>query len=185
MNVYRVAGLSAPVVLLFSVLAAVSLWPEFSWTDNHLSDLAGFEGMQPYWSARGLPSVIFNAGLVLVGVLELVFSGGLAKSGLVSKEGSYLFAFSAVSLVGVGALPETLGWPHVVASYAFFISMPLAVLLAGVSIKEEKLGLAFKACAVLLGLGVIALGALDLGAVMQFPLAVLFYACTMVLALRL
>lgn len=181
----RLAGLSAPAVLLSFTLLAVYSWPEFSWTENHLSDLAGFEGMQPYWSARGLPSILFNSGLVLAGALELVFALGLAGSGVVSRRTGHAFAFSAVSLIGVGALPETLGWPHTVASYAFFISLPVAVLLAGLSVKEEKLGLAFKACAGILAAGAVALGALDLGAVMQFPLAVLFYACTVALTLKI
>ena len=100
----------------------MSFSPWFEWTKHALSDL-GFDG---------LPALIFNNGIILVGFLILIFSIGLAKV-ISNKKGAYLLSASACTLILVGLFPVSIDIPHLLFSIAFFIllitSLKKAVVL--------------------------------------------------------
>ena len=125
----RLAGLSgvAAPLFAFTVLGlSIRSSPWFSWTKNALSDLG----------VSGPGSYIFNYGLVLTGMLAMVFSLGLyelAESSVSGRLGFLLSVAGDVFLSGIGIFPETSGRIHYYVSVAFFVSMPLSMLALGIS----------------------------------------------------
>jgi hypothetical membrane protein len=116
-------GLAAAAVGLGTVLLATLLAPWFSWTGNALSDLG-----HPSRSTAPL----FNGGMALAGLLALAFAGRLwiDAEGWVRRGALIVLAASFVSLVGVGAYPETTDL-HFAVSVAFFVSLTYGLWLYG------------------------------------------------------
>lgn len=124
------SGVAAPLLGFTMILLSIRSSPWFSWTKNALSDLG----------VSGPGSLIFNYGLVLTGVLAIVFSLGLyelAESCLAGRLGFLLFIAGNVFLSGIGIFPETSGRIHYYVSVAFFVSIPLSMLALGISIKRR------------------------------------------------
>jgi hypothetical membrane protein len=136
-NVKKVAatcGIIAPIFAFMCILAAVASWSPFSWTENALSDL----GVQP-----GATAVVFNVGLVVCGVLCLVFSAGLFRlvgKRLMGKIGVFLFVLACVFLVAIGIFNENFSPTHYNVSVGFFVSLPISllVLVAGLWLVGER-----------------------------------------------
>jgi len=138
LTLLRVAGLCG---VLSSVIAPTSIWiaisyaPWFSWTENYLSDLGGMAGETPIWAARGTASIVFNTGLIIGGILALMFAIGLRKNPLlVTRTGSLgtlIFISGACALWAIGILPKTTGHIHTAFSISFFSLLPLSMLLIG------------------------------------------------------
>ncbi|MEE9152300.1 MAG: hypothetical protein V3U20_10790, partial [Thermoplasmata archaeon] len=64
-----ICGILSPLIAFTCIGLAILYSPWFSWTDNWLSDLGGFPGERPVWSAHGLSSILFNTGLIIAGIL--------------------------------------------------------------------------------------------------------------------
>jgi hypothetical membrane protein len=124
----RIAGLcgvATPAVAFTCIFIAISLSPGFSWTDNALSDLG-----------VGEAAVVFNSGLVVAGILSLVFATGLwitSKGHILGRAGAALFFIGAFALSGIGVFSEAAGVIHFYFSVAFFMLMPLSLFLLGTS----------------------------------------------------
>ncbi|UCH71620.1 MAG: DUF998 domain-containing protein [Thermoplasmatales archaeon] len=120
-------GVMVPIVVFSSIGLAISQAPWFRWTQNALSDL----GIDK-------PSAnFFNMGMVLGGVLVLIFSLGLIKT-MTNKTGPILLCLSSSALIGVGLFPETIYVPHFVTSATFFILLTLSLLVIGITSKGNK-----------------------------------------------
>lgn len=133
------AALLGGVVSFSAIFFAIALTPEFDWKENYLSDLAGKPGEKPYWNARGPPSIIFNAGLFLGGLAELLFAWELRKTGLLAGKGKTAWAalaLAAVFISLIGVFPETLGLPHEFAALGFFLLVPVTAFLAGKALRD-------------------------------------------------
>ena len=118
-------GLVAPCVGLSMVLFATTQAPWFSWQENALSDLG-----------VGETALLFNAGLILAGALALPLAASLWSTIFhdpVGRFGTGMLAFACVSLVLIGVFSEDAGRIHYWVSVAFFTSLPLAMLVFGVS----------------------------------------------------
>jgi len=107
----------AIVLLFFSVPQATS----FSWTENAISDLGRLE----------YGSIYFNIGLILIGVLLLIFSVGMHLLLVEQRTGPTIFALSAIYLIGVGIYPLPLS-EHVDISSLFFIAFPIGFVVFGI-----------------------------------------------------
>jgi hypothetical membrane protein len=121
LKVSGVCGIPSPIIAFTCVFFAIASWPPFSWTDNALSNL----GVQ-----EGNTSVLFNFGLIVSGVLALVFAFGLfisvgKKAG--ARMGAFIFALAALTLIAIGIFPETAKPMHFFASVTFFLSYPISV----------------------------------------------------------
>lgn len=121
LKVSGVCGILTPIIAFTCILLAIASWPSFSWTDNALSDL----GVQ-----EGNTSVLFNFGLIISGVLALVFAFGLfisirEKAG--ARMGAFIFTLTALTLIAIGIFPETAKPMHFFASVAFFLFYPISV----------------------------------------------------------
>jgi hypothetical membrane protein len=124
-------GLISPIIALILIGAAISMAPAFSWAGSCLSDLG----------AAAETSLLFNAGVLVAGVLALVFAAGFYKSGLLDtragRAGSILLILAAISLILIGLLPTTMGPVHFYVSLAFFALSPLSVLIIGLVLRKS------------------------------------------------
>jgi hypothetical membrane protein len=87
-------------------------------------------------------AVVFNAGLVISGVLYLPFTLGLgaALGGWWAAAGTLAGLVSAVSVACVGFYPMNDLPPHIAAAMTFFRSGLLTVLLSGIAIQRQRPG---------------------------------------------
>jgi len=74
--------------------------------------------------------LFFNSGVIIEGILSLVFSSGvyrLMKGHKAGRVGTTIMFLGAISLIGVGVFPIDTGTPHTIFSYTFFGLMLLAL----------------------------------------------------------
>lgn len=118
------SGIIAPVLAFSCILVAVASYPEFSWTDNALSDLG---------VVSGVPGPVFNLGLTVSGIFILGFAVfGLFKyfgGSWVGKCGAVAFAATALSLIGIGIANENIRPFHYLFSVAFFVLLPISLFI--------------------------------------------------------
>ena len=128
-----ICGIFIPVVIFTCLGLSITSAPWFTWTEHALSDL----GIQKNTAA------VFNNGLILGGILTLIFSLGLIKI-LSNKTGAYFFICSSLALIGIGVFPETIFTLHFLTSASFFIFLTIALLIIGFTTKnnsyERRLG---------------------------------------------
>lgn len=115
-----------PVVVFSCLGLSIASSPWFTWTQHALSDL----GIQ------GSTAALFNNGMILGGILSFVFSLGLMKV-LSNKLGAYLLLLSSLALIGIGVFPETLFVLHFVTSASFFILLSIALLIIGLTSRQN------------------------------------------------
>ena len=99
------AGIAAPILGFICILSAVASYPQFSWTNNALSDLG---------IISGVTGPLFNFGLVASGFLAFLFAVlGLYNyfgATLVGKVGAEAFEAATLALIGIGIFNE--GFPR-------------------------------------------------------------------------
>jgi hypothetical membrane protein len=118
-----VTGIFTPVFAFLFIALSILTFPQFSWTNNALSDL----GVVP-----GVTATLFNFGLYGSGLLSLSFAIGLYKyltKNVVGKIGAIVFAAASLALEGIGWAPENVRPFHYIFSVAFFALVPIALLL--------------------------------------------------------
>jgi hypothetical membrane protein len=117
-------GIATPVLAFTCILIAVYSYPAFSWTNNALSDL----GIIP-----GVTGLLFNFGLYSSGLLTFSFAvfGLLNYLGKhwVGKAGAVAFAATGVALMCIGVFPENMVPYHYSFSVAFFVLLPISLLI--------------------------------------------------------
>ena len=118
------AGIVAPIVAFVCILLAIAFYPQFSWTNNALSDL----GVVP-----GATSELFNFGLLASGLLSFNFATfGLFTyfgQSWVGKIGSAVFAAASLALIAISVLNENFSPTHYYVSVAFFATAPIALFV--------------------------------------------------------
>jgi hypothetical membrane protein len=118
------AGIAAPILGFICILSAVVSYPQFSWTNNALSDLG---------VVSGITSPLFNFGLIASGFLAFLFAvlglynyfGGT----LVGKVGVESFEAATLALIGIGIFNENFQGTHYILSVAFFVLLPLSLFI--------------------------------------------------------
>jgi hypothetical membrane protein len=91
------------------LIVAESLYPDYSVSENYISDLG-----------VGTTSLIFNSSVFIVGLLAVGGAYFLQRA-FGSRLLSVLFAIAGVGAMGVGLFPETAGAIHGVASLIVFL----------------------------------------------------------------
>jgi len=127
------SGIIAPVVAFTCILIAVASYPEFSWTDNALSDLGIIEG---------ITGPVFNFGLYCSGLFVLKFAAfGLFKyfKNWVGKIGAVSFVATSLALMGIGIAHENIRPFHYLFSVAFFVLLPISlfIITAAFAVKRQ------------------------------------------------
>lgn len=110
-----VSGTLAPLIAFTLILLAIAYSPQFSWTENALSNL----GVQ-----EGITSILFNYGLIIGGILALIFAIGLfifLREKMLGKIGAFIFVLATLALITIGIFPENVKPTHYYASLAFFL----------------------------------------------------------------
>ncbi len=132
LGITRIAGICGiliPVVIFTCLGLSLASSPWFTWTQHALSDLGIQENT----------AVLFNNGMILGGILILIFSLGLIKI-LTRKIGAYLLALSSLGLIGIGLFPETIFTLHFFTSASFFVLLTFALLIIGVTSIQNSYG---------------------------------------------
>ena len=122
-----ICGILIPIVVLLCIGLAISHSPWFRFTEHAFSDL-GIEGIS---------AIFFNSGMILGGILALVFSLGLIKI-LQNKTGAYILSLSSLALIGIGIFPETVYTLHFIVSAAFFMLLAISFLIIGLTIIRDQ-----------------------------------------------
>jgi hypothetical membrane protein len=115
-------GVVAPIVTFTCIGLAIWSWPQFSWTNNALSDL----GVQ-----SGVTAWLFNGGLIAGAILFMVFATGLftfTKHPL-GKIAAATFMLAIASLFAVGVFNENFSPTHYTVSVMLFVFLPISLLM--------------------------------------------------------
>ena len=116
-------GIITPLIAFGCILLAIAYAPQFSWTDSALSDLGVMTNPT---------SVLFNLGLIVSGILAIVFAFGLLiffNKTVSGRIGVIMFVLDCLALICIGVFPESAKPMHLYASVAFFAIFPLAMFL--------------------------------------------------------
>jgi hypothetical membrane protein len=122
LKISGVCGILTPVVAFTFISLAIVYSPQFSWTGNALSDL----GVQ-----EGVTAILFNSGLIIGGILALVFVSGLfvLQKIILGRIGVFIFVLAALALMAVGIFPENVGPTHYYSSVALFLLLLVSMLV--------------------------------------------------------
>lgn len=137
LRICGICGIITPIMTLGVMSLAIASYPPFSWTENALSDL----GVQ-----EGITAILFNSGLIIGGILTLIFALGLLLylQNMLGKIGAFIFISDALALSAIGVFPENIKTAHYYASVAFFVLFPLAMFFVTASflqMRKKKMGL--------------------------------------------
>ena len=116
-------GILAPLFAFAFIFLAIAYYPQFSWTDNALSDL----GVVP-----GVTSSLFNSGLIISGIWCLLFAIGLfifLGESVLGQVGVFVFILACLALVAIGLFPESVEPTHYIVSVMFFVLLPISLLI--------------------------------------------------------
>jgi hypothetical membrane protein len=118
------SGIAVPILAFTCILIAVYSYPQFSWTNNALSDLG---------IIAGITGPLFNFGLYGSGLFAFSFAvfGLFTYLGKnwVGKIGAVTFAATGLALMGIGFFPENVVPTHYLFSVAFFVLLPISLLV--------------------------------------------------------
>jgi hypothetical membrane protein len=119
--------------------------PEFSWTENALSDL----GVMP-----DATSALFNYGLIVSGILGFIFATSLFRMmrlfEILSADGkphllfyrglggALVFSLACLALIAIGVFPENVKFVHTFASVAFFVLLIIALGRLGIGFWQVR-----------------------------------------------
>ena len=132
LKITALSGVLTPIIAFSCISLAILYYPLFSWTENALSDL----GVQ-----AGATAPLFNFGLVISGILALIFATGLyllQGQKVIGKFGAFTFILATLALVAIGIFPENIKPNHYYASVAFFALVPLSMILLTASLLTER-----------------------------------------------
>ena len=157
-------GITSQLIGLTALLGAAifnSHW--FSWTGDRISAL-GVEG-----SAK----MLYNGGLILAGLLGIMFAFGLGwcfLSGRMGQLATGLLILGATAVSAMGVFPRNWDFMHGASTIAFFVCITLALILIGVAAMTASrmiLGLLSVTAGVLVAAIQLVFGPLDSGAIAQ------------------
>ena len=126
-TISRIAGFLAPIVAFVAIAIAIAAHPWFSFTENAISDLGAMSVEDNY---------ILNNGLIIAGILAVIFSYGLYKDqkSALGKLGAIIFIIASISLILIGLFPEDFKIPiHYPASVSFFVLGSFGILIVGLA----------------------------------------------------
>lgn len=145
LRISGICGVLTPVVAFTCIYLAIDSAPEFSWTENALSDL----GVMP-----GATSPLFNYGLIVSGILGFVFATSLFRMmrffDILSADdkphllfyrglsGALIFSLACLALIAIGVFPENVGCMHALASVAFFVLLIGALIRLSIGFLQVR-----------------------------------------------
>jgi hypothetical membrane protein len=169
------AGILAPLLRLGLILLLAAVDPEYSQTQDFISELGAPDA--------SFPAVMNLLGIALVGLLLVVFSVPLRRSqppGPLGTAGSLLLALSGVAFVAVGLLPcdqpgcspespSAVMQGHLVAGLTAMATQTLATLVFGLRLFSGTGPRWYAAVSMALGLAALLALALLFGTGLRMP----------------
>lgn len=125
-----VCGIVAPIIAFTGITVSLALTLSKGDSIFALSDL----GVQ-----QGVTAVLFNSGLVISGLLILVFALGLfidLRGRTFGKTGAFILVLDALALTAIGVFPENVKPMHLYASVAFFMLFPTSLFFIGTALLQ-------------------------------------------------
>ncbi len=125
-KLFRFTGLAAAVLAWIVILLSISYNPWFVFTKHAFSDLGSPTAEKPW---------IFNYGLIIIGVLALLYSLTLiedAANKIENAGGAFTF-IAGIFLALIGTYPSGTR-PHTFVSTWFFIQSDLAIIAWGMGL---------------------------------------------------
>ena len=142
MRISGLCGIFGPIVGFICIAFAIYYSDWFNWTGNWLSDLGGMPGETPIWAARGIASVIFNSGLIITGIMGVVFASAIRKIRMfntrLGRIGTLLLILNMSALCAIGIFPETTGYLHTLVSLIFFFLVAFSLLVIGTAVRKSS-----------------------------------------------
>jgi hypothetical membrane protein len=138
LKISGIYGILAPVFAFTFIFLAIASYPQFSWTDNALSDLGVVPSVTAGLFNSGLivTAGLFNSGLIVSGVWCFMFAIGLfmlLSESVLGRVGVFVFVLACLALVAIGIFPESV-WPvHYIVSVMFFVLLPISLLIITVT----------------------------------------------------
>jgi hypothetical membrane protein len=139
----KICGLCGIIsTIIFFIFIGLAIWlsPWFSWTDHFISDIAGSLGDTPIWAGRGMASILLNSGLILAGLIGIIFAVMIKKTRLfqsnLGRIGIFVLFLDMSALCGVGVFPITLGTIHYGFSILLFCLIPICLYIIAHEIGE-------------------------------------------------
>ena len=147
LKISAACGVLAPLVAFTCISLAINSAAEFSWAENALSDLGVM---------HGVTAPVFNYGLIVSGLLGFVFALGVFAylgESVVSRTGAFMLVLAMAALTAIGVFPENVRPVHFLVSVAFFVFLPISMLIftgafwlrvryvSGVAVPEAASGL--------------------------------------------
>lgn len=128
----RIAGLLlflGDVQFLFSLMLAEFLYPDYSISQNYISDLGAT--CRAVCTVYQPSSLIFNSSLIIAGILVALSAYTFLLEKIPRSRLLIAFLFiSAISSAGVGLFPESAGVIHSIFALIAFFSLGLASISA-------------------------------------------------------
>lgn len=117
----------APVVAFVSIVISIVMSPWFDWALHDLSHLGMYEN-------GFATALIFNGGLIVTGLLMLIFLIGYARNIDDSSKRLLMlpFVIAMASLALIGVFPVGSSPIHFIASLGFLLSFPFAMSIVGI-----------------------------------------------------
>lgn len=132
LRISGICGIVTPLVVFTCISLAINYSPQFSWTENALSDL----GVQ-----EGVTAPLFNYGLITSGFLALIFATGvfnLIQTSTLRKIGATVFALDTIALTAIGVFPENAKPMHFYASVTFFLLFPTSMFILTATLLQQR-----------------------------------------------
>jgi len=123
LKISGICGIITPIVAFTLILLAINFSAQFSWRENALSDL----GVQ-----EGVTAILFNSGLIIAGILALIFATGVfifLHEKMLGRIGAFLLILTTLALFAIGIFPEDVKPTHFYVSVAFFVFFPVSMLV--------------------------------------------------------
>ena len=122
-----ICGILSPIFAFSFIFLAITSYELFNWELNALSDLG---------VVSGITATFFNYGLIGGGLISLVFARGLfafKDKTKLSRFSLFIFILACISLIAIGLFPENIKPIHYIVSVAFFVFLPISLILSSVS----------------------------------------------------
>jgi len=122
-------GIIAPLIAYTFIALAIMQMPQFSWTQNALSDLG-------VWKNSALT---FNLGLMLAALIQITFAASLCRyfNKPLGRIGVIIYLISSIALLLIGVYPESAGRIHFYVALSFFTLAPIYLIFLAASLIKE------------------------------------------------
>ena len=143
-KISALCGIIGPILGFIFISCSIYLSDWFYWTENWLSDLGGIPENTSIWASRGIASIIFNIGLILSGLIGVIFANSLRMIHILNNNkgriGVFLLILDMFALCFIGIFPETTGYLHTFVSVLFFFLIALSLLIIGNVLRKQSMG---------------------------------------------